>query len=113
MKVRVLYNSDKTVSIIHPALKSKRPDETEDKWLKRVFDKATPANLQYEDVDLSELPLTREDRNAWEGEKGKGIFINQEKVVEKKREEEREKAIQQRMREMAIKSLEDNPLLGM
>jgi len=80
MKVRVIYNADKTVSVIHPAPKSRRDNETEAAWLNRVFSKATPASVEHDDIEKSELPQTREDRTAWEGEKGKGVSVNIEKV---------------------------------
>lgn len=70
-KCRVVYKSDKTVSVIHPVPKSKRPDETEKEWLKRVFNKAMRGELKglpYDDIDDSELP-PREDRRFWRGEK--------------------------------------------
>jgi len=65
MKVRILYRQDGGINIIHPVPNSKRPGETEEQWLKRVFDKATPEGLEYLDIDKSELPQDREDRNAW------------------------------------------------
>lgn len=109
MKVRVVYNADKTVSVIHPALKSRKSNETEEQWLKRVFTKAMNGKLKglsYDDMDKSELPQSREDRNAWEGEKGKGVSINQGKVKEVKDNIERERKIQEKIREIAIKELE-------
>lgn len=108
-KVRIVYKPDKSVAIIHPALKSRRPDETEEQWLDRVFTKAMRGELKdlpYDDIDKSELPQTREERNAWEGEKGLGISINQEKAKKIKDAEELEEKIQETIREMAIKELE-------
>ena len=80
MKVRVLYNNDSTVSVIHPAPKSRREDESEADWLKRVFDKATPKAAEYDDIEASELPQNREDRAAWEGMKGQGVYVNTKKA---------------------------------
>jgi len=79
---RILYNVDGTISVIHPAPKSKRKDETEAEWLKRVFDKATPEGSEYEDVEDSKIPQDREFRNAWTGKKGKGISIDKVKKQE-------------------------------
>lgn len=76
---RILYNEDGTVSVIHPAPKSKRSGETEQQWLKRVFDKATPSGINYEDVPKENIPIDRTFRQAWTGEKGKGIIINEVK----------------------------------
>lgn len=108
-KVRIVYKPDKSVAIIYPAPKSRRPDETEDQWLERVFTKVMQGELKglpYDDIDKSELPQTREDRGAWEGEKGKGISINQKKAKEIKDAKEREEKIQEKLREMAIKELD-------
>ena len=79
---RIIYREDGGVSIITPALKSKRDDETKAEWLKRVFDKATPEGVEYEDVEGSKIPQDREFRNAWTGEKGKGISIDKVKKQE-------------------------------
>ena len=83
MKVRVVYKDDGNVAVIHPAPKSRRPDESEEQWLARVFQKAMAnAGLHecgYDDIDESALP-PRQYRNAWEGKKGQGISINEEKV---------------------------------
>jgi hypothetical protein len=87
-KVRVVYRPDKSVAVLYPAFKTKELDETEEQFLNRVFTKMMKeselAGLEYDDIDSSELPATREDRNAWEGEKGKKIKINNEKVKKDK-----------------------------
>ena len=105
MKVRILYNIDKTISVIHPAPKSRRKDETENEWLERVFNKATPLGIEYDEIDDSELP-TREDRNAWEGEKGKGISVNTIKAQLIKTERNQEILIQKKIRDNAIADLQ-------
>lgn len=117
MKVRVVYKPDKTVAIIHPAPKSKRKDETEEEWLERVFTKAMQPQkegqqvnplygLPYDDIDSSELPQSREDRNAWEGEKGKGVSINTTKAEKIRKEKKKAELIQEKLKEIAIKELE-------
>ena len=78
MKVRVIKNSDGTISVIHPAPKSRRPLESEEQWLNRVFSKATPQGAVFLDVNSSSLPKTREYRDAWEIEDGK-VKINKVK----------------------------------
>ena len=93
MKVRVVYRPDKTVSIIRPALKSRKKlknlddptdviDEPEDQWLERVFSKAMTGNLAglpYDDVEESVIGnLPREKRNQWRGEKGKPMWVAEE-----------------------------------
>uniref|UniRef100_A0A6M3IFW8 Uncharacterized protein n=1 Tax=viral metagenome TaxID=1070528 RepID=A0A6M3IFW8_9ZZZZ len=76
-QVRILYNKDKTVSIIYPCKKSKLTEQ-------ECLNKATPLNTIYEDVDISEIPKDRSKRYAWRGEKGKGIFIDDNVKIPKK-----------------------------
>lgn len=107
MKVRVVYRQDKTIAVIHPAPKSKRPDETEGEWLERAFAKAVQgklAGLPYDDIDDSELP-PRDARDAWEGEKGRGISVNAIKAKQIKQERKKPELIQEKIRAMAIKEL--------
>ena len=90
MKVRVVYKPDKTVAVIHPAPKSRRPDETEEAWLKRVFAKAMKGELEglpYDDIEDTELP-SREFRHQWRGKKGKGISLDKSvlSVTEQKKQ---------------------------
>jgi len=114
MKVRVVYREDGGVSIIHPAPKSKRLDETEEQWLARVFIRSmqpqydkhgNQVNLlvgcEYDDIEDSELPQTREDRSAWVGKKGKGISIDQVKADKLRAE----KAIREEVEEIKRISL--------
>ena len=79
---RIIYREDGGVSIITPALKSKRDNETEAEWLKRVFDKATPEGVEYEDVSKDKIQQDRAFRDAWIGKKGKGISIDKVKKQE-------------------------------
>ena len=83
MKVRVVYKDDGSVAVIHPAPKSRRPDESEEDWLERVFTKAMKdggfLDCKHDDLDESALP-SREYRDAWEGRKGDGISVSQEKA---------------------------------
>jgi len=101
MKVRILYKEDGTIGVIHPAPKSKNSDETDEQWLERVFNKATPEELEYEDIDESELPKDRETRNAWTKKKGKKIEIDKTKSKEIKDE----KKIAEEMKEINEKEL--------
>ena len=79
MKVRVLYNKDDSVSVIHPVEKSRRLKESEADWLARVFAKATPGGIEHQDIDHTELP-DRSKRYAWKGSKASGITIDNDKV---------------------------------
>lgn len=119
-KVRVVYKPDKSVDIICPAPKSRRANETEEQWLTRVFDKAMrqpqtmtsegPKSLDdlgcdYEDVDSSELPQTRKDRDAWEGEKGKGVSVNEIKAAKLRADKKARIKVDKKIRNMAIDDL--------
>jgi len=108
-KVRVVYRPDKTVAIIHPAPKSRRIlFEFEYEWLERVFTKTMNLKfpgLPYDDMDFSEIPQSREDRDAWEGEKGKGITINQVKADAAREKITNEIKIQNKIKEQAIDAL--------
>lgn len=87
MDIRVVYKQDKTVAIIHPAPKSKRSYEKEKEWLDRIFTKAMSGELEglpFDDMDPTLLP-SEEDRDCWEGEKGKGVYTNKEKKQVKDR----------------------------
>lgn len=78
MKVRVLKNLNGTVSIIHYAPNSKLT-------IDEAFVKATPPGTDHEDIDSSELPQDREDRNAWEWDSiNKKVRVNQAKAQKNK-----------------------------
>ncbi len=107
--VRIVYKPDKTVVVIHPAPKSKKSDETEEQWLERVFTKSMQKpslkGLPYDDIDSSQLPQTRIDRNAWEGAKGKGITVNQVKAQQIRDAKQLEIDIKNKLRAMVIREL--------
>ena len=63
--------------------------------------------LPYDDIDSSKLPKTREDRGAWEGEKGKGIKINQVKAQELKRKRDKARLIEEEKGVLAEESLKN------
>jgi len=107
MKVRVLYRPDGGISVVHPAKKSRKPGESENAWLTRVFDAVTPDGMEYEDMDSSELPDSREYRGIWEGQKGVGISIDSSKAEKIDREKKIKKEEINILREQAIKSLKD------
>jgi len=95
-KVRVLYRDDGGVSVVHPAPKSKREDETEEQWLNRVFTKATPDGLTFKDIDMKTEPLPdRRFREAWSnGTNGNTIEVDLDKakaqvLVELRRERDK------------------------
>jgi hypothetical protein len=106
MKVRVVYKPDKSVVVIHPVLKSRRPGEDEAAWLDRVFKKTTSGTdldgLPFDDIDHTELPGSA-DKEFREGEKGKKISVNATKAkkvaddakLKKLVDDEKEKILEQ------------------
>jgi len=110
-RVRVVYKPDNSVAIIHPAPKSKQPNESTEEWHKRVFAGAMQGDLMglpYDDLDISDLPQNRKNRDAWEGKKGEGITVNEFKAGKIKKDVEREKEIQEKIREIAIRELPEH-----
>lgn len=112
-KAIVIYNSDKTVSVIYPAPKAQKPKETEKEFLQRVYNRTVTNDsslrgLPYEIVDVSRLP-SREFRDAWEGAPGKAITVNKEKAEKIKRERIKRQILQEQkdqiLEEMAVESL--------
>jgi len=106
IKVRVVYKPDKSISVIYPVPGSRKPGETEAQWLQRVFDETMSgelSNLPYDDMDDSQLPATRIDRDAWEGEKGRPIELNSEKTKRTKDEKLLEKEVERQGKEENIK----------
>ena len=68
-KVRVIYEKDGTVSVVHPVKKS--IDQID-----ACLDRATPDDADYDDIDSSELP-GRDKRYAWrKGPKG-GVIVDE------------------------------------
>ena len=112
-KAIVIYNADKTVSIIYPAPKAQKPKETEKDFLQRVYNRsvmndASLRGMPYEIVDTSRLP-SREFRDAWEGSPGKGITLNKEKSEKIKLERMKQQILQEQkdsiLEETAIERL--------
>ena len=100
MKVRIVYKPDKSVTVIRYAPSSKLSME-------EAFGKAMQGELKglpYDDIESPMLP-SREDRGAWEGEKGKGITVNEVKAKKIRDDKEKEVKIQAEMRKLAIESL--------
>lgn len=73
MKVRVVYRDDGGVSVIKPTGKSTRTFE--ESCEKAMRDQDDLYGRPYDDIDESELPQSREYRDAWTGSKGIGVFI--------------------------------------
>lgn len=108
MKVRIVYKSDKSIAVIHPAPMRKNFKGSEQEWLEYVLNKAMDQSLKglsYDDVDISELPQSREDRNAWTGEKGEGISIDQVKATKLRTNKQAKMKIDKKIRRKAIDDL--------
>jgi len=93
--------------------------EDESEWLERAFAKTMEKSgfigLEYDDIDQVDIPKERADRDAWEGEKGKGVFVNATKMSQLRDEKERRKLIEEEknaiLEAQAIQSLKDKGLL--
>ncbi len=108
---RVVYKPDKTVSIILPAAKSKLANETKEQWLNRVFTKAMQGELKgfpYDDIDDALLPKSYEDRDAWEGEKGVGVYVNHEKAKTIRETKEKQRLIKEEEKRILRQQAEQN-----
>ncbi len=79
-KRRVFYKPDGQVSICTPAPGSKRENEIDQEWLDRVFKKAAQnpkyATLPFDDIDATDLPADRSQRDKWRGSQGHGVSID-------------------------------------
>jgi hypothetical protein len=93
--IRVWYCPDGSVKVTSVSKKSKLPGETDEQHRQRIFTNTGIANgwesYPYDDIDSSELPdadiyfskgLNHPYFNMWEGEPGKKVKINQQKVKE-------------------------------
>ena len=94
------------VSIRTFALKSRRSDETEEQWMERIMNR-NPRSSSNEIIDSSELPQSKEDRDAWTGEKGQGISIDEVKAVKLRTDKEIKMKIDKKIRRKAIDDLID------
>ena len=108
MKVIVIKRPDGGISIMPINPESKKPDETNEEWYARSAEggmRGELAGLPWEVVDKSELPPSREERNAWEKEKDKPIKINKAKSDEIKIAKEMKKVTEDEKRQKAIDNL--------
>lgn len=89
-KCRVWYRLDGGVSVSHPDLRpEKKPkDLTLEQWIDFQLDQVAIkapqfVGLDYQDMDTSELPQDRTDRDRWRGNKQTGIKIDNSVVLRK------------------------------
>lgn len=84
--IRIVYHPDKSISVIYPAPNSRLDGESRADWLDRVYKRTMKygnfePECEFEDTTRDALPPDRKHRDAWEGEKGKGISINPTKAI--------------------------------
>lgn len=97
-KVRVVYRNDGGVSVIYPVKEGN-------------FDKAIQGELKglpYKDIDGSELPQSRENREAWERDDAKGVKVNPIKAIQIKEVRERKELIAKEKERILEKQAIDN-----
>ena len=89
-KCRVWYHPDGKISVSYPDLRPEKKPEglTMDEWIDRQLNlvpvKAPQfAGLDFEDMDSSQLPQDRADRDRWRGSKVQGIKISPSVVLRK------------------------------
>ncbi len=81
-KRRVYYNPDNTIrTVVQAAPRSRKPDEAESEWLKRIYNKSAAlyVGLEYEDIDISQLPQGQDRKGRevkWKGSKGVAITVD-------------------------------------
>ena len=109
MKVRLVYKPDKSVVVIHYCPKSKL---SEDEAFSKAIQQDGLSGLPYDDIDSSELPQTRVDRSSWEGEKGRGVTVNQVKAQQIKDAKARAQLIEDEKGVLAEKSLRDKGIIS-
>jgi len=105
-----IYKTDEGVSVIYPVSENRHSGETEKVWLERVFKEATPEGKEYIQIDSSELPQIREDRNAWKIKNNKVVVdqIKAKKLRDKgDRAEKIRKEKERILEEQAISNLEE------
>ena len=112
-KVRVFYEPNGIVTLVHLVSQAKKPDETDTEALNRIIAEKPNsfgpqyATLDYDDLDKALLPLADiEYAKAWRGAKGVGVWCNtteKDKIIADK---DKETKIKDKLRDMAIKELE-------
>ena len=74
-KCRVFFKADEQITVVYPAPKAKREDETEAEFYERVMAKHVAGTvlegLPFDDVDPATLP-EKKHRDKWRGIHGQG-----------------------------------------
>ena len=93
--VRVVYKPDGTVAIIHQVKKG-TPQVI---FNETIADSPELQGLPYEDMDITELPQTREDRNYWIKKQSGGIKIDTgKKNADKQAKKDKKDKIKQKLK---------------
>jgi hypothetical protein len=88
-KVRVSYRPDGGVSITTFLKEACLLGETELQCMDRIYsENETIKDLPYDDLDPSQLPQDRKDRDKWKGEKGRGIWVDTSLVTKSEKTKE-------------------------
>ena len=102
-KVRILHNTDGTVTVVYPAPKSKLTEI-------QALDKATPKGVEYDDVDVSEIPSDRSKRYAWKSSKGNGISVDETIEDPEKEKKDKNKSAKNKLKELGLTQAEVDSL---
>ena len=80
-KCRVVKKPDGSLTIIRPSPNSRREGEGEVEWLDRIFTAHMEARgmdgFPFVDMDVSQLPATRINRNKWRLDANRIVFVAQ------------------------------------
>lgn len=85
-KVIVYQNSDGRLSVDYPEYKNKTPEVTEEDFLLAVAKRVVPEGVTFKIIEESELPKSRNYRNAWEWDNDKAYSISLDKAKELQKE---------------------------
>lgn len=64
-KIIVYVRPSGEVSVVYPAPKTRRDNESEENWLTRMTQRAVPEGIEGHLVEATTLPASRRWRNAW------------------------------------------------
>ena len=105
---RIIKREDGGISVINPAPKSRREDETEVDWLAIVFAKATPAGAEFIDVPASGVPSDRTFREAWIYDGAIKVHMGKAKEIHKNRWREARKPLLENLDAEFMRALESD-----
>ena len=98
-KVRVFYRPDGGVSVVHTLRHNCFEEESEEECLIRTA-QDHPLMLEgvpYDDLDKSQIPQDRTDRDKWRGAPGQGIWVDHSLVTKREKIEELESKLNEEL----------------